>query len=687
MNMKKVLAAGIAATLAVSSLAAVASAEETRSFDMVNTYGSVKFAPKVIKGAEAIDPGDDYDFFKTTDAKTGEIQTRNFKTSSAVKNVNTGTPEADGLLADTNGDGVVSELDWDLFIPFEVTGYPAALLSKVGDLTITIKGRKLASDGATTVDLVQTAKLLPVKDVNGKTEANYILPIYNNGGPVSGAFIPERFVQIDEISFNVSVNGEETAKNLDKEDYDYLKTAANNGVAINAALGKSGTDWLMYPLDSDGLIVEAKSSNYQGFTVDKGAYVQIKLHKPYEASASGRYDKSANLVYSLDAYYTGTKEVDGTPFSIADGIAAGDMTDPDNVAGTIAGTNCDGMLLYSKIRSMVQTGIQVGFVLNKDTFATEDIPAWLPVTDWTGVDGWLEREDIWMLSQVRDYNAGGAAAWANGAEVIGDNQTYNVVDYNKGTKPRGFAGLASQVADFFNKQLNGKIEFVFDAYTPAVVADTWKTGGIPSTEVGLKNFIEAAQIKDFALFVNYNSSTGSLQSDATLDKTSGSVIFDISDTLQDMGGWTKGNVNDLYYGLVNGIVYDGGEGLWVSKVILSFDPDTAVSGDTATKEDEKEEEVKEDDKGDVVVADDDDDEIEIADDDDDDDDSAIVIGDDDEDDATVVVTPDDDATVVVNPGTDKTPAGADENPHTGVALAVVPMIAAAAAMVISKKRK
>ena len=153
-----------------------------------------------------------------------------------------------------------------------------------------------------------------------------------------------------------------------------------------------------------------------------------------------------------------------------------------------------------------------------------------------------------------------------------------------------------------------------------------------------------------------------------------------------MGGWTKGNVNDLYYGLVNGIVYDGGEGLWVSKVILSFDPDTAVSGDTATKDDEKEEEVKEDDKGDVVVADDDD-EIEIADDDDDDDDSAIVIGDDDEDDATVVVTPDDDATVVVNPGTDKTPAGADENPHTGVALAVVPMIAAAAAMVISKKRK
>jgi hypothetical protein len=682
MNMKKVLAAGLAATLAVSSLAAVASAEETRSFDMVNTYGSVKFAPKVIKGAEAIDPGDDYDFYKVDNA--GKIQTRNFKTSSKVQNTVTKTPEAD---VDTNGDWVVSELDWDLFIPFEVTGYTAKLLDNVGDLAVTIKGRKLASDGATTVDLTQTAKLIKVKSVNGDTKVNYVLPIYNDGGPTSNAFIPERFVQIDEISFNVSVSGELQAKNLYQADYNTLKKAAvTDNKQVNAVLGKDEDgNWNIYPLTTGGTIVEANTYNYVGLTVNEGAYIDIELADDFIVSASGKYDNSGAVVYTLDSYNNGV--VTGTAQAFGLGIGT-DQTNPDNVAGTIAGTNCDGMLLFSKIRSMLQTGVEVGMVLNKDTFATEDIPAWLPITDLTGVDGWLEREDIWPLSMVNAYTAVGAAEWANGYEALGDNQTYQTVDYNKGTKPRGFAGLASQVADFFNKQLNGKIEFVFDAYTPAVVADTWKTGGVPSTEVGLKNVVEAAQIKDFALFVNYNSSTGSLQSNVTLDKTSGSVIFDISDTLQDMGGWTKGNINDLYYGLVNGIVYDGQEGLWVSKVILSFDPDTAVSGDTATKEDEKEDEVKEDDKGDVVVADDDDDEIEIADDTDDDDDSDIVIADDDDDDdATVVVTPDDDATVVVNPGTEKTPAAADENPHTGVALAVVPMIAAAAAMVISKKRK
>lgn len=684
MNMKKVLAAGVAATLAVTSLAAVASAEETRSYDMVTTYGKAVYTPTVAKGAQAIDPGSDYDFVVDTSATPAEYRT--FAVTDATFN-----PES---LEDTNGDGVVNELDYDMFIPFEVSASFADMFKFVGSLSVTIKGKKIASNGASTVDLTQTAQLVKVASVNGDASINYILPVYNNGGPTTNAFVPERFVQIDEISFTATPSNKTFSfSGLTKEVYeDLIGQKDDDG---NPAPWKVSVAW-------DTAAEEIQVYNNNGDIVApwvltwteggcEAANIFIELADGFVADAFGN-DK-ANVIYKVDDYVGSNNGgiILGTGYTVADSS--------DTASGAAAGsTDLSGGLLMSKIRSMLQTGVGIALQADYGQFSTEDRPAWMPMTDLTGVIGRLERNDIWNLSDTSDYDSLGLWSWAydeGSYEDWVDNQTYTIEDYNKGTQARGFSGLASQVADFFNLQKNGKIEFVFDAYTPAAAVNTWKTGGIPSTEVGLRNFLEAAKVKDFALFVNYMSSTGSLQSNATLDVATGSVVFDISDILKDMGGFTKGNVNDIYYGLANGINYNGAVGLWVSKVILSYEADAAVSGDEATKDDEKEEEVKEDDKGDVAVDEDDDEgEIEIADDTDDaaddtadDDDTDIVIGDDDDDDATVVVTPDDDATVVVNPGTDKTPAGADENPHTGVALAVVPMIAAAAAMVISKKRK
>lgn len=682
MNMKKVLAAGVAATLAVTSLAAVASAEETRSYDMVTTYGKAVYTPTVAKGAQAIDPGSDYDFVVDTSATPAEYRT--FGVAAGVTQATTGTQESD---QDTNGDGVVNELDYDMFIPFEVSASFADMFKFVGSLSVTIKGKKIASNGASTVDLTQTAQLVKVTSVNGDTDVNYILPIYNNGGPTTNAFVPERFVQIDEISFTATPSNKTFAfSGLTREVYEDLigqKDADGNPApwSVSVAWDPIAEEIQVYD-NNDDIVAPWVIGWTQGGC--EAANIFIELADAFNADAFG--NDTANVIYTVDTYNNGV--ITGTGFGVADA---------SDTASGAAATSADlsGGLLMSKIRSMLQTGVAIALQADYGQFSTEDRPAWMPMTDLTGVIGRLERNDIWNLSDTTDYDSLGLWSWAydeGSYENWFDNQTYTIEDYNKGTQARGFSGLASQVADFFNLQKNGKIEFVFDAYTPAAAVNTWKTGGIPSTEVGLRNFLEAAKVKDFALFFNYNSSTGSLQSNATLDVATGSVIFDISDILKDMGGFTKGNVNDIYYGLANGINYNGAVGLWVSKVILSYEADAAVSGDEATKDDEKEEEVKEDDKGDVAVDEDDDEgEIEIADDTDDDtdddDDTDIVIGDDDEDDATVVVTPDDDATVVVNPGTEKTPAGADENPHTGVALAVVPMIAAAAAMVISKKRK
>lgn len=278
----------------------------------------------------------------------------------------------------------------------------------------------------------------------------------------------------------------------------------------------------------------------------------------------------------------------------------------------------------------------------------------------SGANNTLLRQDIQLLSYMGAYNA-----TTNGGNTDG-NQSYD--DNGLGTNPNEFAGLSSQVADFFNKQTNGKITFKFT--TAAASSGTqWANGGIPSTQVGLKNLLGDATANDFALFFNYQS-TGSLQAVASIDADSGEVEFDISDVLDQLGGQTKGVIENVYFGLAKGVKYEDKsvEGLKVEAVTLSYDED---ADDDVDVEDEDDTDTDDDDDDDSDVDVDNDDEDE-----DDDDDDAVVDSDDDEDD-------DDNNgdTVIVKP------SEPDSNPNTGVALAVVPAAIAAAAVVVSKKRK
>ncbi len=291
----------------------------------------------------------------------------------------------------------------------------------------------------------------------------------------------------------------------------------------------------------------------------------------------------------------------------------------------------------------------------------------------TGANNTLMRQDIQLLSYSDSYRAETNGGSKDGNQTSGDN--------GMGTNPLEFAGLASQCADFFNKQTNGTITFKFT--TAAAASGTvWANGGIPSTQVGIKNVLGDATVNDFALFFNYDQ-TGSLQAISALDEDAGEVSFDINEILDELGGHTKGVVDNIWFGLAKGVKYDDGRvGLKVESVTLAYDEDDDAD-------------VEEDDDDDTVEDDDDDTDIDDEDEDDDDDDTADDEDDDDEDDDVVIDEDDDDDddtdadddtdvagdTVIVKPSTD------DSNPNTGVALAVVPAAIAAAAVVVSKKRK
>ena len=174
-------------------------------------------------------------------------------------------------------------------------------------------------------------------------------------------------------------------------------------------------------------------------------------------------------------------------------------------------------------------------------------------------------------------------ATTNGGATDG-NQSYD--DKGLGTNPNEFAGLSSQVADFFNKQTNGTITFKFT--TAAAASGTqWVTGGIPSTQVGLKNALGDATANDFALFFNYQS-TGSLQAVASIDADAGEVTFDISDVLDQLGGQTKGVIENVYFGLAKGVKYEDKtvDGLKVETVTLAYDEDDADDSDVEDTDDD-----------------------------------------------------------------------------------------------------
>ncbi len=294
---------------------------------------------------------------------------------------------------------------------------------------------------------------------------------------------------------------------------------------------------------------------------------------------------------------------------------------------------------------VASTGIYAAY---SDKSTKVDYP-FMPITKIDD-DGKLGREEINILSSSGAYSS-------DGLDYIpdGSNQSYVDDDTTAGEVAKDFAGLSTQVADFFNKQTNGTITFKFTTGDEAG-GTAWENGGIPSTQTGIKNFMGDATANDFALFFNYRQ-TGSLQAIVELDKDAGTVTFDISDILDSLGGQTLGVLDNMFYGLQKGIEYkDIGTGLMVETVTLAYDEDADVEADI-------EDDAEEEDDADVEIEEDDD--VEIEDDADDaEEDDAGTAGD-------VVVEEEDD----------------DANPGTGVALAVVPAMVAAAAVVLSKKRK
>lgn len=270
------------------------------------------------------------------------------------------------------------------------------------------------------------------------------------------------------------------------------------------------------------------------------------------------------------------------------------------------------------------------------------------------------------------------------AEV--DRLSYSKLGEGKGVA--GFEGLASQVAAFFNKQNNGKITFKLTTAPSTIVSD-WNNGGIPaySTDVFASNVTNTDNL--IGLFFNYET-TGSLVSASKIG-ADGTITFDISNVLNDMGGNTLATLKSVYYGMIGGINYTGftTKGIKVESVILSYDGEatdeveTVIIVEDENKDGEIEAEIPveaedEDDEEEVVVPDEDDEEVEPV--------EEVVITDDETDDATII----DERTVVEEePIIEEIVEDIDsENPHTGVALVVMPtLILGIGALALSRKRK
>lgn len=294
------------------------------------------------------------------------------------------------------------------------------------------------------------------------------------------------------------------------------------------------------------------------------------------------------------------------------------------------------------------------------------------------------RQDVQLLSVSDEYESWTSGGNNGGLGQDGD-QTFDKDDTTVGTNPKDFAGLASQVAEFFNQKTNGDITFKFTTVTTSA-GTTWNNGGIPSTQTGIKNFLGDASAKDFGLFINYKQ-TGSLQAITNINADEGSVTFDIDAILAKLGYQTLGTIDNLYFGLAKGLRYDDDhtEGLFVEEVILSYNDDEVTDEDIVDDEDEDEDtddedvEIDEDteDEDEDIDEDTDDEDVEIDEDTDDEDEDVEIDTDTDDEDEDVDA---EDVEVIV-------PEKEDENPGTGVALAVVPAMIAAAAVVVSKKRK
>ena len=573
MKMNKILAAGVAATLAVTSLTAVTGATVERSFSLESTKGDVTYAAVATVGEQARAASKEFEVIKGTAAATVNtvLPASYYDTTALTETSNT---------LDTNWDTKNSAADWDGFIPVTVTSNAgAALLNLVGDFKIKIEGR--ANDNGNLVNCTQYATLVSLGShtINGgAVAATHIIPIYKTTSPVD-AFMPGKFVAIDRISLETAASGVTfSVKGISTEAL--YNDINNNTRKLKVANGTTGTLNTTLTASNNTTTISAWASDDLTDTAAQGTDVALTVSIPnYTQSAynetAGTIQTAAGATTAIVAYNITAVDANGNYTATAIRNANYDLG-PTTAAAYPAGTNRAALLL-NEICNVISQGVTINWA--KSAASTALYAPVLERTESTlDTDDDMKRNEIWELSTTGDYNStwgtsipGGAGA---GDYLAGTGQTYTVTTYNQGTHANDFAGLASQVADFFNHQKNGKIIFTFAPPEAQAAAAGWVAGGIPSTEVGLKTVLGEMSYLDFALFVNYATTTGSLQAIATLDLNSGSVEFDISDILVALDGQTIGTIHDLYYGLRKGIanascVY--GQGLTVSKVTLQYD--------------------------------------------------------------------------------------------------------------------
>lgn len=563
MKMRKIMAAGIAATMAVTSLAAVASAEaQTLTFDMKQSTGNINAA-------------------KTAGTEYGSTADINTALAAAAAD----TTSANAYAAIVAGNGQILEIEsnelaqqpWGFPDPDD-NNKPAIKLVDVyaQGLSLEIKGLKIVDETKSVEATASYDFTKGYKTAAGEftTDANaaaskktYFRITLNENKGDAGQFVASQWARIDSVKVKATTSLETTSEAYyNIEDWKHVYS----GVARDAA----------------GVIVNYYASVFAGARAQTdGAIVRMIAENVGKIDKLEQTDKSLNDKYAL----------------------------------------------------------------LKQTAATNQT---------------IFRYNVELLSDTHAYNSD-----SDDGKWDAD-QTYD--DNGLGTSKHRFAGLASQVADFFNHKTNGTITFKFTL--GAVGGSGWVNGGVPSTQVGIKNILNA---NNFALYVNYMSSTGSLEATTSVDKEAGTVSFDISEILADLGGQTKGVVTDLYYGLNQGIYYDWpyyGTGLLVEEITLAYDDDAADEEDVIDEDVPSEDEDADED----VVVDEDEDEDEDVDEDEDED----VTVDEDED--------EDEDEDIGGDMIDDEPTADDEedaNPGTGVALAVVPALVAAAAVVVSKKRK
>jgi len=691
MNMKKVLAAGIAATLAVTSLAAVVSANEVTdtsyTWDMDYCVGKITYSPTESKSVDVKPIEPEFAFKKLA-----------YKDDAHPERADHDYGVRDVTEKDYKGVAGVDYTCFDAFIPFVITTNAGTLAdnngTKIvdagGNITVTIRGLKY--DNGNTKEVVRTVTLqkadtTKITSIGGKSTAAYkdtlyILPIYA-GLTEYTAFDPGEYNNIEEIKIDASGAKELVEQTLSESLYNYITTDKTKTLGVK--------------------FKDAKPVTLTGEAGAEAAYTSIKLF---------------NEVANVDALTRG----DFYYMNYNNGVCVkGDgevKTGETNYAKE----------LFAKFTEVFGTGVTINWKASAKELSVKY--AWLPMTtdgDYTTQAGRvIDRWEVWQLSDTRDYNSDGRLIgvgaytgefdFRQSFDAVDEKEAFYTAREGLGNRPLGFSGMASQVADFFNKAVDGSITFKFSPAAPQETVTTWFTHGIPSTEIGLKRIFEDGDTTGIALFFNYNATTGSLQSNTSIDIYNNTVTFDITDILDALNGQTIGTVQDIYYCLNRGInyhaqdaYYPANPALLVQQVI--FEKNKTANAETdAEEETEGEGEEIEDEPEDVdeEPADTEDEPEDIDDEPEDIDDEPEDIDDEpadvddepadvddepadvEEPDATV----DDEPTtpVVVEEPTDgnQTPvvvAGEDENPGTGVALAVVPMLVAAAAAVVSKKRK